>query len=245
MQYSPDDYDRQPLGPKAQARSIKFSHTVGMMIKFSAGLMLLTLTSAALAAPTQVIIIRHGEKANGNDLCLPQGVCRAVALSRDFTPQFGKPSAIYAMAADSGDSSNRPVETVTPLAEALGIPVHADYTRKQLTQVTAAVENDNNGGMVLISWEHKIIPQLVQTFCQDAAPGACASVPVKWQGSVYNQAWILNFGGDGKVASFKIETEKIDPSELTCGAPLSTVFPPGASVPASEQCPADVESNPN
>jgi broad specificity phosphatase PhoE len=122
--------------------------------------------------PTQVIIIRHGEKpSEGNTLC-QQGVCRAVALAQDFVPQFGKPSAIYAMGPGSDDSSLRPIETVTPLANALGLPIRSQYTRLQFQQVAADVES--NSGMVLISWEHKAIPALR---CRSNGRAACSIRP--------------------------------------------------------------------
>jgi hypothetical protein len=115
--------------------------------------------------------------------------------------------------------------------------INSSHTRQDLQGVVTDVETNNNG-MVLIAWEHKIIPQLVQTFCAGAAPGACASVPNKWHGSVFDQAWILNFGPDGKVSSFQIETENIPPAALNCGSPLSAVLAPGADIPASEPCAA-------
>ena len=128
------------------------------------------LTQAALAAPAQVIIIRHGEKpATGNNLC-PQGICRADALATVFPEQFGTPAAIYAMAPNSEDGSMRPIETVTPLANALGVTINRDFTRLQFSEVVNAIKTNPayDGKMVLISWEHKVIPRLAQTFARMA-----------------------------------------------------------------------------
>jgi hypothetical protein len=200
------------------------------------------LTQSALAAPAQVIIIRHGEKpAAGNNLC-PQGVCRADALASVFPKQFGTPAAIYAMAPDSEDGSLRPIETVTPLANALGLTINSGFTRLQFAQVVDAIKNNPSydGKMVLVSWEHKAIPGLTQEFCaQGAAAGACDAVPGKWSGSVFGQAWILNFTGS-QVTSFRIANENITSDMLEGDCPFAGVLPAGTT-PAPCSSAADAE----
>lgn len=176
----------------------------------------------AFAAPTQVIIIRHGEKpATGADLLVPQGVCRADALATVFPAQFGTPTAIFAMDPNDEDGSMRPIETVTPLARALHLTIDHDYTRKQFSQLVGAVMSRN--GLVLICWEHKAIPDLVSAF-EDAgwSPGP-ATVPAKWSGSDFGSAWILNFTA---APSFSITTENVPPSELNGNCPLADVQTP-------------------
>jgi hypothetical protein len=177
--------------------------------------------TAASAAPAQVIIIRHGEKPDaGSDLLVPQGVCRADALATAFPGQFGAPTAIYAMNPNDEDGSMRPIETVTPLARVLRLTINHDYTRKQFSQLVASVMAQN--GLVLICWEHKAIPGLVSAF-EDAgwSPGS-ATVPGKWSGSVFDQAWILSFSG---APQFSIAEENIPASELNGNCPLSDVLP--------------------
>jgi hypothetical protein len=215
--------------------------TAGLLALLSASV------SPARATPSEVVIIRHAEKPDaGPDVCVPTGVCRAVALASDFVPQFGTPDAIYAMApGGKADSSVRPIQTVTPLAQALHKKINSNYTRKQLSAVAADVLS-NDGGMVLLAWEHKIIPDLVQAFCSAAGaqPGACSTVPAKWPGGdVFDQAWILSFGGDGKVSSFRIENENIPSAALNCGAPISAVVAPGAAVPQALPCATSAASN--
>ncbi|MCX5788807.1 MAG: histidine phosphatase family protein [Elusimicrobia bacterium] len=195
------------------------------------------------AAPAQVIIIRHGEKpAVGSHLC-PRGVCRADALAAVFPRQFGTPAAIYAMKPSSEEGSMRAIETVTPLARALNLTINTSYTRKQLQPLVDDIMKNPacQGQMVLISWEHKVIPALVQTFCAGgAASGACDPVPVKWPGSVFDQAWILNFNGV-QVSSFKVIPEKIGPDVLNGNCPLADVLPPNSPTPAPEPCASAAE----
>ena len=195
---------------------------------------------SANAAPAQVIIIRHGEKpAVGRDLC-PQGVCRADALATVFPRQFGTPAAIYAMKPGSDDGSLRAIQTVTPLARALNLTIHTGYTRQQLQPLVDDIMRNPayEGQMVLISWEHKVIPTLVQTFCAGgAASGACDPVPAKWPGSVFDQAWILSFSGV-QVSSFKVIPEKIGQDVLNGNCPIADVLAPGSATPEPEPCAA-------
>jgi hypothetical protein len=186
------------------------------MNKISAALIAAVAASAmalpACAAPAQVIIIRHGEKpSTGNELS-PQGFQRADALVGFFehnpaVTQYGAPVAIYAMDPKDADGSLRPIETVTPLANALGLTIDHDYVKDQLPALVSDIMANPayDGKMVLICWEHKVIPTLVQDFGWSAAPDA-------WSGSVFDQAWVLDFDG-GKVSSFQIVPEHLLPGD--------------------------------
>ena len=181
----------------------------------------ITSTCSAWAAPAQVLIIRHGEKpATGDDLS-PQGYQRAKELVPYFennsaVTEYGTPVAIYAFAPkkdaptnvnDEEATSVRGVETVTPLAQALGMTINTDFTKDETQQAVNQILSDSqyDGKMVLICWEHKMIPQLAQQFGATQAPD-------KWPGSeVYDQVWEINFDSDGKVSSFKTFAEDIPP----------------------------------
>jgi hypothetical protein len=136
----------------------------------------------------------------------------------------------------------RPIETVNPLANALGVTINSDFTRLQFSEVVNAVKTNPayDGKMVLLSWEHKAIPGLAQEFCAEGATvGACDAVPGKWSGSVFDQAWILNFTG-GQVTSFQIIPENIPPEMLNGSCPFAGVLPAGTSpAPCSSAADAD------
>jgi len=81
----------------------------------------------------QIIIIRHGEKpgdpttdndADGIDLST-RGYERAGALAVYIPATFGKPNFLFATQASK--RSNRPVETITPLAQALKLDIDSKY----------------------------------------------------------------------------------------------------------------------
>src|SRR5580692_8328937 len=92
--------------------------------------------SIVFASPAQVIIIRHGEKPESGNSLSPQGWARARALVKYFetnpdVTQFGTPVAIYASRAEAEEqvegSSLRMIQTVTPLAQALGLKINSTY----------------------------------------------------------------------------------------------------------------------
>ena len=166
----------------------------------------------ARAAPAQVIIIRHGEKPSAGNELSPQGFQRAEALVGFFehnpaVTQYGAPVAIYAMDPKDVDGSLRPIETVTPLAKALGLTIDHDYVKAQLPEMVSDILTNPayDGKMVLICWEHNMIPPLVKDLGWSTAPDA-------WSGSVFDQAWVLNFDG-GKASSFQIVPEHLLPGD--------------------------------
>jgi len=164
--------------------------------------------TSAFCAPAQIIIIRHGEKpATGNELN-EQGFQRAQALvgffkSNPLVTQYGAPAAIYAMA----PGSLRPIETVTPLAQALGLTLHKDFTRDQLQPLVDDIMGnpDYAGHMVLVCWEHRVIPAMAKTFGYDLAPQ-------QWPDDDFYSAWILNVSG-GKVTGFRAISEAVMPED--------------------------------
>jgi hypothetical protein len=162
----------------------------------------LLIANVSLAAPAQVVILRHAEKPKSGDDLNSQGYERADALPGLFETdpaltKYGTPAAIYAMDQSSAATSNRPVETVTPLARALQLPLQDKFTIDDIQPLVSAIMSDSayDGKTVVICWEHKGIPSIVQAFGYDDAPA-------KWKKKVFDRLWILHFKGD-KVASFE------------------------------------------
>ncbi len=171
-----------------------------------------------MAAPAQVLIIRHGEKpANGDDLSAA-GYQHAKELvpyfeSNPAVTEYGTPVAIYAFGpkqkADPKDveaTSLRGIETVTPLADALGLSVLSQFNKDQTQEIVDEVLStpEYDGKMVLICWEHKMIPQLAHQF-------GATQAPAEWpDGSVYNQVWEIDFSGS-QVSGFKTFAQDIPP----------------------------------
>jgi len=170
---------------------------------------LLFSSSLALATPAQILIIRHGEKpAVGNQLS-PRGWQRARALVQYFetnkaVTQYGTPIAIYAMKQDGVDGSVRPIQTVTPLAQDLGKDVKTPYLRDDYAQLVKDILADRSldGKMVLICWEHKVIPGMAYAF-------GVRPQPADWSGSDFDTVFEINFSGN-QVSSFKTFPEGLN-----------------------------------
>jgi phosphohistidine phosphatase SixA len=143
------------------------------------------------AGPRIVLIIRHAEKPDETvgekDVNLSkQGFARAEALAKAIPAHFPKPDFLIATKQSKG--SNRPVETITPLANALHESIDSTYADKEYEQVAHAVltEAKYAGKTVLISWHHGTIPELAK------ALGA-KDAPEKWKGQVFDRVWEITY----------------------------------------------------
>ena len=178
------------------------------MLRWIAVLYYVFAIGTAQAAPAHVVIFRHGEKpSTGSDLS-PQGYRRAQALVGYFADNptiraLGKPAAVFAMSPHGPNGTLRPIETVTPLADALGLSVVKDFEKKQVNQLVDRIMNDPtlDDQTVVICWEHSYILNIVQAFGYDSAPDV-------WQSSVFDRTWILGFTGE-RVTSFQDVPQKL------------------------------------
>lgn len=164
------------------------------------------------ASPAQVIIIRHAEKpADGPDLDA-DGKKRAQALVGFFqhapsVTKHGPPVAIYAMDPGDDGGSRRTIETVTPLAEALGLKIVTDFRRKQIPRLVREILDTPayKGKTVLVCWERTAIPDIAAAFGWNGAPP-------KWPDALYDRAWVLNLAGDD-VFSFADVPQRLLPDD--------------------------------
>ena len=170
--------------------------------------------------PTKIMIIRHGEKppnppnkkgpwdvkldresGGGKSLIVP-GWQRAGALNAFFAPYKTSPAnphiatPAYIYAADPKGESQRPCETVTPLAAWLG------YTQ---SSAQFNVSYDIGGGepalvksvlglsgVVLICWEHdNIMPNIMSAINKAVPISNYSSLPPSWP-DVFYLVWVLD-----------------------------------------------------
>jgi len=160
------------------------------------------------AAPAQVFIIRHAEKPASGDSLSTKGRERAAALVPYFMEtkellNYGPPVAVYAMSPSKANPSERPIETVKGLAEALKVTLNSSYERDGYKKMVEDIMNDtsNHGKTVLICWEHQLIPEIARAFKAFQTPG-------KWQNEVFDRIWIVNLNQGGKV-SFQNVPQKL------------------------------------
>lgn len=151
------------------------------------------------SVPAQVMIIRHAEKDPKMDSLSTKGRERAAAYVPFFLETkelltFGTPIAIYAMQPAKADPSERPIQTVTALADALKLTLNRSYERDDYRRMVDEIMSHPayNGKMVLICWEHTMIPQIARAF-------KAFQTPNRWQPEIYDRIWQINFGAAGKV----------------------------------------------
>lgn len=169
-----------------------------------------------------IFIIRHAEKPavggqSGVDemgsadhrSLTPRGWQRAGAWAELLVPALTpgalpKPGALFASAPagsstgddEGGSKSRRPLETLTPLAEKLGIAINLKYTKGD--EVTLAQAISQLSGVVLVCWQHEDIVAIAT-----ALQGTSAGLPGKWPGDRFNV--ILKFDRSGGRASWSFK----------------------------------------
>lgn len=102
-------------------------------------------------------------------------------------PRFSTPNSIFAT--QQSKHSKRPIETVTPLAIALNLPINDGYADNDAdikTMTDAILHNLSFAGeIVLICWHHGKIPDIAKALGIARAP--------KWDGKVFDRVWQISF----------------------------------------------------
>jgi hypothetical protein len=183
-------------------------------------------STAAFATPAQIIILRHGEKANPYALC-GIGQQRSLALAAQYLGD-GASNSLFA----SGTSPSafltitlHTIELASPAAQTWKLPLTAysamplpkggtfgdsDAVLNARTQEAAADVLANpawNGKTVVMVWEHKHIAN--KKLEKQYAPAKVtlrqllnldtlgSQVPDKWEGGNYDYFWVVTYGNSG------------------------------------------------
>jgi hypothetical protein len=147
------------------------------------------------APPATILLIRHAEKLDDGRIDLsPTGFERARLLLKVFGPgaRPDVPTPQFLFASRESPHSNRPIQTVTPLAAALHLPIDDSFKNDQyITLASALLSGKYAGKVVLVVWHHGKIPQL--------ATALGAKPPCKpWPEQQYDRIWRIDYV-DGKV----------------------------------------------
>jgi hypothetical protein len=157
------------------------------------------------------MIIRHGEKPGGSsplpgvdiqgnpagkNSLTEVGWDRARHLVDVFDPRVGsvrhglaRPKLIYAAGANEGGSGERTRETVTPLAQRLGISVNTAFGKGD--EDALATEITAQPGPTLICWQHGEIPAIAQAF-----GSVIPNPPRTWPDDRFDVIWTLTATAD-------------------------------------------------
>jgi hypothetical protein len=159
---------------------------------------------------TKVMVIRHAEKpldpppygiaedGSRDKECLTvRGWQRAGAFACYFAPSEGslqnsalaKPQFLYASKPIKRRGSQRSIQTITPLAEKLGIKITTKYSRdegKEMLEDALSCE-----GVVLISWQHEYIPAIANHILGDTT-----TAPQSWPEGRYDVVWVFDLDAE-------------------------------------------------
>jgi hypothetical protein len=171
---------------------------------------------AAAPKTKKIMIIRHGEKppASGEPFGVTadgeqdvesltiQGWQRAGGLACLFAPtrgplqdaQLATPRFLFASESKSGGGSQRPLQTITPLAEKLSL---SPTTHKKTALSTVAADAMACGGTALIAWQHEDIPLIANIIV-----GNDSTVPQKWPGHRFDVVWVFDLDVSSGTYSF-------------------------------------------
>ena len=114
-------------------------------------------------APRALWAMRHAEKTG--DLDDPHlsllGQRRAAALVAWIPLYLGRPDMIFASAVSQ--HSQRPIETVQPLADALGLEINDSFADQDYGALAKAIltEERFDGRTILVCWHHGNIPNFL------------------------------------------------------------------------------------
>ena len=187
-----------------------------------------------------IYIIRHGEKKWALGCLSTQGEERAKALVSIFDGKpaathdtFQVPRAIFANQYTDGIDCQRCKQTVTPISEALGIPINFTYgfpanlggNPRAASAMKASLAAQGAGAVVLTAWEHVNIQFLAEDL------GVAKSSVPNWPGSDYDTVYVLTFDGAQTLTSFKVAAENYTPPVLADTGLMTLAS--GAAVAAS------------
>jgi hypothetical protein len=172
------------------------------------------------------MVIRHAEKptsqftgvketgeSSAHDLIV-RGWQRAGALACLFAPARGplqdpllaSPEFIFASAAaddpDPGNSkSRRPQETVTQLAQLLGVDIDLNFSKGQEGNLVAAAQQCS--GPVLIAWQHENINAIANAILGND------SAPQDWPGGRFDVVFVFTLDAVDGTYSFAQVTQRL------------------------------------
>lgn len=163
---------------------------------------LVLLAATVLAQPERIILLRHAEKpADEADIHLSErGRQRADALADWATnsPAWGtnnRPAAVFACKPTAKAPSLRSIETVTPLAARLQLPVQTPFSAKKFAPLAQQILNDPafNGKTIVICWARDELPQLAESFGVATGSVVCKS-------KTFDRLWITTLQDTRAVA---------------------------------------------
>ena len=155
----------------------------------------LTAVAQVPQPPATILLIRHAEKLTDGRMDLsPVGFERAKVIPQLFggaAAPHNLPRPDFLFATRVSKHSNRPVETITPLSEALKMPISSEIDDKDFATLAKELLSGKYAGkVVLVAWHHGSIPGFAK------ALGATPPYD-PWPETQFDRVWRIDYR-DGK-----------------------------------------------
>ena len=149
----------------------------------------------------KLVFIRHGEKQDNGDNLNCQGLNRSMSLPAVLYKKFGKPGNVYIPALSMGEATKhtRMLQTISPFIIKYGINLNSAFDEKDYKNIARALLKEK--GTVLIVWEHKNIPAIVNYLG--------VRNYLDWSGDDFDSIWIVTFANDK--ATLTRDKERLNP----------------------------------
>jgi hypothetical protein len=149
--------------------------------------------------PATILLIRHAEKlTDGRGDLSPVGFERAGLIPRLFGGKeapapHNLPRPDFLFATHVSKHSNRPVETIKPLSQVLGLPISSEVDDKDYATLAGELLSGKYAGkVVLVAWHHGSLPGFAR------ALGATPPYD-PWPETQFDRVWRIDYGS-GKAA---------------------------------------------
>jgi hypothetical protein len=181
--------------------------------------------------PQHILIIRHAEKTGDKaDVHLAErGKERAAVLEQLFVASKDRPEPFptpdFLFAATNHKDSQRPLETISPLAMKLKLSIIDRFDNKLPAAPDKAGAKEQpakkpgmtelrdelfgnakyHGKTILVAWRHSTLPELARTL-------KAGKVPEKWEDQVFDRVWHLSYDELGAV-TFRDRPQRLLPGD--------------------------------
>ncbi|CRL60956.1 histidine phosphatase family protein [Proteus vulgaris] len=154
-----------------------------------------------------LVFIRHGEKPDNESGQLTcKGLNRSLALPNVLINQFGKPDALFAAAPKQSKLGNslRSLQTLSPLAIKMSLPIHLNYHAKEIKELREdLLSQQYENSVIFIAWEHDNLVKVARDIMKKE--GGDPKLIPKWKGSDFDSIYILKIIREGDKKSVIFE----------------------------------------
>ncbi len=140
-----------------------------------------------------------------------EGKERGEALHKLFEKSDKRPMPFdtpdFIFATKNSKKSHRPVETVTPLAKKLKLPINSEFSNADEEKLAEELFGNPKyaGKTILIAWHHGTTPELTGKL-------KATGFPESWKDEVFDRVWQITYDEKGK-ATFTDRPQHLMPKD--------------------------------